>query len=285
MASIPKKVIDRFKKAVPKFQKILQDARDRDVNESETVRIVTDILSELFGYDRYSEVTTELDVKGTYCDIAIRVDNDLRFIIEVKAIGHDLKDKYVRQAVDYATNKGVDWAILTNGILWRVFHVTFGKPIGQELILELNFLELNPRSSNDANSLYLLARGGLNKSLLAGYQTQVQATNKYMLSAIIMTEPVLNAIRREVRRISPDVGVKIEDIKEALAKEVLKREVVEGEKAVEASKKVNKATRKKQKAVSKRETKQKTEPETQTPAPQPILPHPSSESNMKFEEE
>lgn len=48
MASIPKKVVQRFSTEVPKFQKVLQIAKDRDVNESDTVSIITDILAEVF---------------------------------------------------------------------------------------------------------------------------------------------------------------------------------------------------------------------------------------------
>ena len=38
MARLPKRVVDRLKKQVPIFQKVLQSARIRDVNESDTVR-------------------------------------------------------------------------------------------------------------------------------------------------------------------------------------------------------------------------------------------------------
>ena len=58
MFTISKKVIDRLNKSVPKFQKVLQIAKDRDVNESDTVSILNDILSEVFGYDKYLEVTS-----------------------------------------------------------------------------------------------------------------------------------------------------------------------------------------------------------------------------------
>jgi hypothetical protein len=40
MASIPKKVAERFIRAVPKFQRVLQIAKDRDVNESDTVAVL-----------------------------------------------------------------------------------------------------------------------------------------------------------------------------------------------------------------------------------------------------
>ena len=48
MATIPKRVIDRLISETRKFQKILQTAKDRDINESDTVTIITDILSNLF---------------------------------------------------------------------------------------------------------------------------------------------------------------------------------------------------------------------------------------------
>lgn len=55
MANIPKKVVERFIKAVPKFQKVLQIAKDRDVNESDTVSVLNDIFSDVLGYDKYLE--------------------------------------------------------------------------------------------------------------------------------------------------------------------------------------------------------------------------------------
>ena len=51
MAKIPKKVIDRFVKSMGKYQKVLKIAKDRDVNESDTVAIIGDIFAEVFGYD------------------------------------------------------------------------------------------------------------------------------------------------------------------------------------------------------------------------------------------
>ena len=59
MASIPKKVADRLIRQVGRFQRVLQKAKDRDVNESDTVTVVTDMLAGVFGYDKYLEVTSE----------------------------------------------------------------------------------------------------------------------------------------------------------------------------------------------------------------------------------
>src|SRR6185295_334860 len=120
---LPTRIVDRLSSGLKRFQPVLASAKSRDVNESDTSMIVTDMLAELFGYDKYSEVTRELCIRGTYCDLATRLDGKFQMIIEVKAIGLELKDAHVKQAVDYAANLGVEWVALTNGNLWRVYRV------------------------------------------------------------------------------------------------------------------------------------------------------------------
>src|SRR5262245_27112828 len=102
--AIASKVADRLAVGLKRYQPILTGAKSRDVNESDTSVIVSDVLADVFGYDKYSEVTRELCVRGTYCDLATRIDGKFQLLIEVKAIGLDLKDAHVKQAVDYAAN-------------------------------------------------------------------------------------------------------------------------------------------------------------------------------------
>ena len=61
------------------------------------------------------------------------------------------------------------------------------------------------------------------------------------MGALVVSNPVLEVLRRELRRISPDVRIGLEQIKSVLTNEVLKREVVESDKAEEARKKINRA--------------------------------------------
>jgi len=68
-----------------------------------------------------------------------------------------------------------------------------------------------------------------------------QALNRFTLAALILSDSVLDVLRREVRRISPSIRVESEEIKNVLAGDVLKREVLEGEKAEVARKQVAKA--------------------------------------------
>jgi hypothetical protein len=144
--SIAAKVTTRIAAGLKKFQPILAAAKSRDVNESDTVILVTDMLSEVFGYDKYSELTSEHAIKSSFCDLAIKLENVIALLIEVKAIGSELKENYIKQAVDYAANQGVEWVVLTNGLHWRIYKVTFGKPIDHELVVELHIADLNPRT-------------------------------------------------------------------------------------------------------------------------------------------
>lgn len=241
MPQVPSKVAARLSAAIKRFQPIVASAKSRDANESDTVIIVTDMLSEVFGYDKYSEITSECSIRGTWCDLAIKIDGTFEYLIEVKAIGLELKDSYTKQAVDYSANQGTDWVLLTNAEIWRIYKVTFAKPINSELVLEINFSELTPKKSGDIELVYNLTREGWMKSALGEFHTQQQALSRFFMGALVVSNPVLEVLRRELRRISPDVRIGLEQIKSVLTNEVLKREVVESEKAQEAQKKITRA--------------------------------------------
>ena len=81
----------------------------------------------------------------------------------------------------------------------------------------------------------------LNKVAEADDQTQEQALSRYTLGALILSDPVLETIRRELRRVSPDVQVDAVQIRRTLTAEVLKRKVVGGDEAVEAKRAVDRA--------------------------------------------
>ncbi len=56
---IPSPVIERLTTAVPKFQKILAEACKKDVNEADTSTAIKDMLEEVFGWDKYEDITSE----------------------------------------------------------------------------------------------------------------------------------------------------------------------------------------------------------------------------------
>ena len=242
--AVPKKVANRISAGLKKFQEILAAAKQRDLNESDTSMIVTDMLSEIGGFDKYTEITREYAIRGTYCDIATKIDGKLQTLIEVKAVGVDLRDTHTKQAVDYAANQGVEWVVLTNGIIWKIYSVSFSKPITADLVLEIDVLELNAKDSDSVEDLFLLSKEAVQKSGLEEYSDQLKVRSKFNLAAIILSDSLLHAIRRELKRVAPDVRVSIEQIKESLTHDVLKRDVVGGDEFKEAMALIRKASKK-----------------------------------------
>jgi hypothetical protein len=251
MINIPKKIKDRFSKTIPYYQQVLKTAKDRDVNESDTVSILNDIIGEVLGYDKYIEVTHELAIRNTYCDLAIKVENNAQFIIEAKAIGTDLKNNHIKQACDYGANHGIQWIILTNGITWHIYRIRFEQPIVYDLVTSFDFLDLNTKKDNDLELLFLLSKEGLNKNAREIYYNKVQSVNKYIISNLILNDNILQLLKRELRKITENITVNVDEIKEIIQEEILKRDMIESDKASAARNKLNKI-------YKKLENKQKT---------------------------
>lgn len=266
MANIPKKVVERFGKAVPKFQRVLQIAKDRDVNESDTVAILNDIFGDVLGYEKYLEVTSELAIRGTYCDLALRVEDKVQFLIEAKAIGIDLKDSHMKQACDYGANHGVQWVVLTNGIEWKIYRIRFEQPINFDLVCTFDFLALNPKSEKDQEILFLLSKEGLPKNARDDFYEKVQSVNRYVIGNLMLAEPVLSVVRRELRRLADGMRIDVDEIESIVRTQVLKREIVEGDEAATAQGRVNKFYRK---GTTPRRNKQTQAPESPAPSPAP----------------
>jgi hypothetical protein len=238
--SSKKRIIDGMKK----YKSIMEKAESQDVNESDTVTILTDIFADVLGYDKYEEITSELAIKKSFCDIAIKLNDKVKLLIEVKSAATNLKENHLTQAVNYGANSGIDWVILTNGVEWKVFKILFTKPVEHELVYCFNFLHLNAKKDADIEMLYMLSRESLVKSKnssLDAYHAQRQLMNKVMLGQIILSQPILDSIRKVLKKLAPEAKVTNDELADLIADEVLKREVSENEKASEYRKKISKA--------------------------------------------
>jgi hypothetical protein len=108
------------------------------------------MLQDIFGYDKYTDITSEYAIRGTYCDLAIPDDHKkIRFLIEAKAVSVTLNDSHIKQALDYGANAGVNWVLLTNAEIWMLYKIKFGQPIDKELVSEFNLLNINPKTDKD----------------------------------------------------------------------------------------------------------------------------------------
>lgn len=257
---IAKKTEDMIKAGVAKFQKVLVAAKARDLNESDTVSIITDILADVFGFDKYVEVTSELAIRGTYCDIAVKLGEKFEYLIECKAIGIDLKEAHIRQATSYGANKGIEWVVLTNGVEWRVYKLKFEQPLSWDLIFSIDLTTANPRDAKTLELLYALTKEGVQKGAREEIYSKIQFINRFTLATILQEEPVLKAIQKTLRNLVPEVKVDLPEILDVMRTGVLKRDTIDSDEATAA-----KAT------ITKLERRAKRKAEASAAKPAPIL--------------
>jgi len=192
---------ERMKGAIKKFSKPLADLVARDANEGDTRLLVTDMLCDGFGFDKYSELTTEYRVKGEFADYGIRLDKELIAFLEVKRVTTKLAAKHLRQVESYAVNEGVEWVILTSGAVWQVYHITGGLPIVVDLALEVDLFS-EETSAQKANQLYYLTKESLKRRQIDALWQAKRATSPKSLAKVLRSGNVITAIRKELKRMT-----------------------------------------------------------------------------------
>ncbi len=237
------KVSTRIATQIKRYQGILGAIQKKDISEADTVTVINDILADVCGYDKYHEVTSQYAIRGTFVDLAVKIDDDIRFLIEVKAIGIELKDLHVKQAIDYAANEGIEWVVLTNGAMWRVYKVHFGQPIEKILVCEVDLIVLSPKSDEILECFGNLSREAFSKGTMADLLHQKQVTNKFTVAALLVSDDVLDDLRKEIRRLGSGVKVDIDYLRSLLTSEIIKRDLIDSEEAKAAAQNVKRLQR------------------------------------------
>lgn len=253
--NIPAKFTKRVNDNLKKYQAVIAGLKKRDANEADTVKVTTDILSEIFGYDKYKEITSEYAIRGTYCDLAI-IDNNkkIKFLIEVKSVSVSLNDSHVKQAIDYGANAGVNWIILTNSERWIIYKMKFSKPIDKELVAEFNLLNINLKSEKILEALFVISKEGQEKSSINDFYSTIQAKSKFIIGALLNTEEVYSIIRKNIKKLYEDVKITDEEIADIMANDIIKREILDSEESKKAKKDIEKMLKKIDRAKEKSKT-------------------------------
>jgi Type I restriction enzyme R protein N terminus (HSDR_N) len=191
---------ERLRSAIRKFGKPLNDLLARDANEGDTRLLVTDFLREGFGFDTYEDLTTEYQVRGEFADYGVRIDGELIAFIEVKRVKTKLAAKQLRQVEMYAVNEGVEWAVLTNGAQWQVFHLGNRTPIEIDLAMDVDLLDEAKTLAQKTDELFYLTRDSMKRGQIDELWQARRATAPKSLANVLVSDPVAEAIRKELRR-------------------------------------------------------------------------------------
>ena len=218
--------LDRIKEAIKKYAKPLEMLKARDAAESDTRILITDVLCDAFGLDKYSDLRTEQLIAKEFADYVIQIDGKQHAIVEAKRVGLVLKDTHFKQAKQYAVNEGIEWIILTNGQVWQVYCLTAGLPVVHEKILEFDILSQEHSIDEKAERMALITKESLKRGRLDEYRKKVNARSPKVLLEALFTEDVINLIKKEVRR---DTGIVLtpEEIVKTLRKQIIRDDLLD----------------------------------------------------------
>jgi hypothetical protein len=213
-----------IRRALRSYGPLLERGRRRNINEADTSARVYDMVGDVLGYDKYLEATGEYRVRGQYVDYAIKIEGEIKFFIEVKAIGVTLNPNHLRQVTTYAVDEGVEWAVLTNGWVWQLYHIGFERPINVQLVAEADLLAKDQTAAVDL--LYLISRQGITRDEAAKYWATKLALSAPNLVKVLLSEGVLNKMRRDLRQMTGE-RLSSEELRALLVSQVLSAEAAE----------------------------------------------------------
>ena len=256
MVKIPVAVENRLKSAVPKCKTHLKTKMKDKINEANTADIVTYILEKMFGFKGMYDIEKEFSIGADKCDIAVKLKGKPVYLIEIKRLGTTLRDKHIKQAVGYASHSGIEDIVLTNGVEWRVYRVTAqGIKLRPQPLCKIDFLNLNTRRKEEIEHLFLLSKWGIRKNAIADFYEHCQVFNECTIGRLLLTEPVLQVVHRQMRKLKDGTKkVTLDRIQELMKQKVIQPDILndKGEKGKEARKLVNRLEQKRKKSATQR---------------------------------
>ncbi len=150
----------KIAEVITKYQALSASAI-KSTNEQATINGFINPLFTALGWDPcdINEVAPEHAASGGRVDLAFRLNGVSQFFLEAKKFSADLNDPaFVKQAITYAYNKGVTWAVLTDFQNIRVYNANSGKQF-------LN-LEWTKYAAENYDWLWLLSKESLQNGIL-----------------------------------------------------------------------------------------------------------------------
>ncbi|MEX2310132.1 MAG: type I restriction enzyme HsdR N-terminal domain-containing protein [Pirellulales bacterium] len=201
-----------IKPKLKKFSRYFNDLRGEKANEANTVARLRHFFEEVLGYDRITEISGESEMKGKYVDLCLKVGGNIFMLVEAKAAAVQLRTRQIDQAKHYASENGYDWVLLTNGVEWNLYHVSYVEEEGIEYTPAFAVSIADENDLNEAaEKLAILHRGAVAKNELDRFWDRKSALCAASLGKAIFHENVLRILRRELRSLC-DVLIDPEDL-------------------------------------------------------------------------
>ena len=216
MAVYQEKARTRIKNGLRRMSNIVEKGHAEDFKEADTRKIVSDILCEYLGWDRFDNVTAEQMIGSRFADYVVKTSDEEVFVVEVKQIGLKLKETHLNQARQYALDEGIDWIILTNGDNWQVYRSWIdGKTPVTKLVFSVTISDKETKPAQKTELLYLLSEEAHRKNEIEDYFQRRIALSGENLADHILSDGVINKLRTSIKQTTGQ-SLKNSEVAEAL---------------------------------------------------------------------
>lgn len=211
-----KSIANELKRFIPIFQNL--KAKGTSTSEDDSRIILNDVLSDVLGYDKYNELSTEQREKGGRLDYVVKLTDGPNvkkrdkydFVIEAKAVHHELSQKYIDQVLSYCLTSNTLFFVLTNVMRWQLYKVIPAKKNTKpeaELIHEVDFSQQTNIDSL-TEEFYIFSRNSYLSGDWKKVETLKKATNPDDIYTIILSPKIVKSIGKILGEIH---GLKITD--------------------------------------------------------------------------
>jgi hypothetical protein len=188
-----------IRRSLKKFAPHFLQARKDGLNEADTVLRLCRFFEEVLGYDGLQDISRETQLKHKFIDICLKIDGRIRLLIEVKSADQPLRDRHIEQAQTYASQNNFRWVLLTNGVEWNLYHLTFEEGIEYERAFVASLAD-DTSIDDAAQKLSILHKQSIRKGELDLFWEKATALCAGSIGKVLFSETVLRLLRRELRR-------------------------------------------------------------------------------------
>ncbi|MCS7239393.1 MAG: type I restriction endonuclease [Thermoguttaceae bacterium] len=156
--------IRRLASVLSSLRQKLPLLREHAITEYSTRTILIDPVLEALGWNvrEPEEVQLEYGVTaGKRVDYALKVNGKPTILVEAKSLSESLDDmRAVAQVISYAANEGIQWCVLTNGVVWQVYASMQKCPATEKLLFRLDLAsdEAGDSAEELARQLWRISR-------------------------------------------------------------------------------------------------------------------------------
>jgi predicted type IV restriction endonuclease len=205
-----------YDNTLKELQKRIGDLSGEKISENDTKEILVARLLQALGWNIYdpAEVKREFKYKNhpDSADFALKLDNDAKILIEAKELNNPLDSPKDRsQAINYASNVGVNWSVLTNGNKYLFFNSNVKQDYEKKLFKEFSIEKM---TDPEAKELYdILSRDSVVQNNIETVW-QNEYYNKAILEALqnLFDKADKDLVNLVKKKLNPEIKIKKEDI-------------------------------------------------------------------------